>query len=229
MKRIRILAIIPARLNSKGLIGKNMKLLKGKPLVQWTIEAAKKSKLIDNIFISTDSSKLIKLIRKLKLEVPKLRPKFLSQDATPMHKVVLHALSIKKNFTHFVLLQPTSPLRTALDIDNLINQAMNTGSTSFVSISEVKDHPRYMYSIKKNKKIKNYFDFKKIYNRQKFEKIYRENGAIYFESIKEFKENKNFINSKTKGFIMPFNKSIDIDTIYDFKIAEFFLKKKIDK
>ena len=229
MKRVCILAIIPARSNSKGLIGKNMKLFKGKPLVQWTIEAAKKSKLIDNIFISTDSSKLIKLIRKLKLEVPELRPKFLSQDATPMYKVVLHALSLKKNFSHFVLLQPTSPLRTALDIDNLIKQAINNGESSVVSISEVKDHPRYMFSIKKNRKIKKYFDSKKIYNREKFEKIFRENGAIYFESIKEFKKNKSFINSKTKGFIMPYNKSIDIDTIYDFKIAEMFLKKKIDK
>ena len=226
MKRTRILAIIPARSNSKGLIGKNIKVFKGKPLVQWTIEAAKKSKLIGNIFISTDSSKLIKLIKKMKLEVPELRPKFLSQDATPMYKVVLHALSLKKNFSHFVLLQPTSPLRTALDIDNLIKQAINNGESSVVSISEVKDHPRYMFSIKKNKKIKKYFDSKKIYNRQNFEKIYRENGAIYFASIKEFKKNNSFINNKTKGFIMPYNKSIDIDTIYDFKIAEIFFKKE---
>ena len=103
---------------------------------------------------------------------------------------------------------------------------MNTGESSVVSISEVKDHPRYMFSIQRNKKIKKYFDSKKIYNRQKFEKIYRENGAIYFESIKEFKKNKSFINSKTKGFIMPYNKSIDIDTVYDFKIAEIFFKKE---
>ena len=202
MKKNRILAIIPARSNSKGLKEKNLKIFNGKPLVQWTIEAAKKSKLIDDIFISTDSSKLMKLIKRLNLEVPQLRPKFLSKDSTPMYKVVLHALSIKKNFTHFVLLQPTSPLRTALDIDTLINQAMNTGSTSFVSISEVKDHPRYMYSINKNKKIIKYFNTKKIYNRQKFEKIYRENGSIYFESIKEFKKDRSFINNKTKGFIM---------------------------
>lgn len=226
MKNNRILAIIPARSNSKGLKKKNMKIFNGKPLVQWTIEAAKKSKLIDDIFISSDSSRLMKLIKRLKLEVPELRPKFLSQDATPMYKVVLHALSIKKNFTHFVLLQPTSPLRTALDIDNLINQAMNTNSTSFVSISEVKDHPRYMYSINKNKKIINYFNLKKIYNRQKFEKIYRENGSIYFESIKEFKKDRSFINNKTKGFIMPYIKSIDIDTIYDFRIAEILSRIK---
>ena len=226
MKKNRILAIIPARSNSKGLKEKNLKIFNGKPLVQWTIEAAKKSKLIDDIFISTDSSKLMKLIKRLNLEVPQLRPKFLSKDSTPMYKVVLHALSIKKNFTHFVLLQPTSPLRTALDIDTLINQAMNTGSTSFVSISEVKDHPRYMYSINKNKKIIKYFNTKKIYNRQKFEKIYRENGSIYFESIKEFKKDRSFINNKTKGFIMPYIKSIDVDTIYDFRIAEMLFKIK---
>ena len=219
--------VIPARKGSKGIKNKNLIKIKNKPLIQYTFDQIKNIKIPKFILSNDDNIKL--LAKKNKINSSYLRPQKTSTSKSSLVETLLHFAnwSIDKYaIDYLVILQPTSPLRTALDIDNLINQAMNTNSTSFVSISEVKDHPRYMYSINKNKKIINYFNLKKIYNRQKFEKIYRENGSIYFESIKEFKKDRSFINNKTKGFIMPYIKSIDIDTIYDFRIAEILFRIK---
>ena len=229
MNKKKIIAIIPARSASKGLKNKNIKLFNRKPLIQWTIEAAQKSKYIDKIVVSSDSLRIIKLSQKLKIDETQIRPKSISKDTTPMYKVVDYALSKNKEFTHFILLQPTSPLRSFKYINKLIEYAFQSDATSVVSISEVNDHPQLMYKLDANKKIKKFFKSKKIYNRQDFEKIYRINGSIYFSSIKEYEKNKDFVNDHTRGFIMPYYRSIDIDTINDFLIGEEIMKlgKKI--
>ena len=229
----KIIALIPARAGSKGVKNKNIKNLLGKPLIYWTIDAAKKSKYIGRTIVSTDSEKIAEIARKFGAEVPFIRPKELSTDTAKSIDVILHAINfIQKNENLddfiFIYLQPTSPLRTSKDIDAALEMFIKEKSLFLVSVCEAEHNPLWSLTVK-DKKIDIFLGEKYLNeNRQSLQSFYRLNGAIYIGYSNGIKEKKTFITKDTLVYIMPQERSIDIDTELDFKIAEFLLQEAIN-
>jgi CMP-N,N'-diacetyllegionaminic acid synthase len=223
---LNILAIIPARGGSKGVLRKNIKLLCGKPLIAWSIEAALKSTLISNVIVSTEDEEIAEVAKSYGAQVPFLRPLELAQDDTPGIAPVLHALDKLPMCDSVLLLQPTSPLRTTVDIDNCIEFSKSTGAQSIVSVSEPSKHPEWMYRLDNNKKLQPYINITVSENRQELSSVYALNGALYYTKTDWLIENGTFITEETSGYIMPPKRSIDIDTMLDWKLAELLLEER---
>ena len=223
----KILALIPARGGSKGLPGKNIKPLLGKPLIAWTIEQAKASKYIDRIIVSTDDKEIAAVAKKYGAEVPFMRPKELATDKAKGIDVVFHAMSwFRKNeknrqYDLIMLLQPTSPLRTAEDIDKAIELLFFKKAKAIVSVCEVDHHPLWVNTLPKNGCMKNFIRKEVLNkNRQDLPTFYRLNGAIYLAYCDYLKKQKSFFGEETFAYIMPRERSIDIDSELDLKLAE---------
>ncbi|MDR0739000.1 MAG: acylneuraminate cytidylyltransferase family protein [Oscillospiraceae bacterium] len=226
-KSNKLLAIIPAKSNSKGIKNKNIKLLNNKPLIFYSIDAAIKSKIFDTIFVSTDSKNYKKITENYGIKVPFLRPKNISRDTSKSEKYILHALNrfkvLGKTFNFFAVLQPTSPFRTAKDIKNAADIIIDEKLDSVVSVCK-SEHPKeYFFELSQNLSLyKKSFEF----NRQKCKKTYRLNGALYFANCESFLKKKSFYVKKSRAYIMPRKRSVDIDTTLDLEFAEFLFSKK---
>ena len=220
----KTLAIIPARKGSKRVKNKNLKLFYGKPLICWTIEESLKSKKIDHIYISTDCLKIKKLVEKnYNLKINHLRSAKLSNDKAKMLPVIKDAIKHSgKIFDNIILLQPTSPLRTAYDINKSLNLFQKSKFSSLVSVTKLVS-PFY---ISKLIKINKNHTVNFLRNRFKSDNIYVRNGpAILITTVKNIMRNTLY----TKNIIayeMPFERSIDINTIEDFRLGEKLLKIK---
>ena len=227
----KILCVIPARGDSKGLPDKNIKKLLGKPLIVYSIEQALNSKYIDRVIVSTDDKKIADISRKYGAEVPFVRPKKLATDDANGVDVVLHAISwMEKNIETFdivILLQPTSPLRTTEDINNSIKLLFLKRAQTIVSICETEHHPYWSNTLPKNGNMKNFIRKEIINkNRQQLPTFYRLNGAIYIAYCNYLKNLKGFISKRTYAYIMSQERSVDIDDYIDFEIAKILLKKR---
>lgn len=220
-----ILGIIPARGGSKGIPHKNIINICGKPLIAYTIEAGLGSKYIDYLMVSTDDKEIADASKKHGAEVPFLRPSELAADTSKTIDAVLHGLNTlkrqKKVFDVLVLLQPTQPLRTALDIDGAIIKFFANGCRSLASVSEVDDHPILIRSIE-NDSLKRILNISSTCRRQDMPKYYRINGCIYINSISEINRSTSF-NDNIVPYVMEKEKSVDIDDYKDIAIAEYFL------
>jgi CMP-N,N'-diacetyllegionaminic acid synthase len=222
-----VLAIIPARSGSKEILQKNIKLLSGKPLIAWTIEAAKRAKSIDKIIVSTDSDIIAKTAKQYGAEVPFLRPPELSQDESTTVDTILHAIEQLPNYDWVLLLQPTSPLRTASDIDSFLNFCQNHKANSTVSICKVNKHPYWMYTRNDSFELQSFVKERiEITRRQDLPSTYSLNGALYLVKVDWFLKHKSFINEETKGYLMSPEKSVDIDNIEDWNWAEYLINQK---
>lgn len=222
----KVLAVIPARGGSKGIPRKNIRQLKGKPLIAWTIETAKKSRFLDKIIVSTDDEEIASIAKQWGAEVPFLRPVELAQDDTPGIAPVLHAVQYFLDFEYVVLLQPTSPLRTTEDIDNAISLCDQKNSECCVSVTESKMIPEWLFRINERQMLETVSSEKQIpYQRQKAEKTYVLNGAVYVAKTKVLIEKKSFLTSETIPYIMPNIRSVDIDDIDDFLYCEYYFEK----
>ena len=222
-----VLALIPARGGSKEIKRKNIKLISGKPLINWTIETAKKAECIDRLIVSTDDEEISEIAKKSGAEVPFMRPKEISEDNTPGIEPALHTIKQIPNFEWLLLLQPTSPLRSVEDIDGIFNFCIKNNCPSAVSVCEVNKHPYHMYHMNKSFNLKPFIkDRPKLSARQDFSPLYITNGALYLAKVDWLLKNKNFIGLETLGFTMPLSRSIDIDTMYDWNIAEQELNNK---
>lgn len=225
------IAIIPARSGSKGLKDKNIKILKGKPLLAYTIEAAKKTGIFHEIMVSTDSEKYAEIARKYGARVPFLRSEELSNDTASSWDMVKDVLekykNIGENFETIALLQPTSPLRTDEDIKLAYHTFWEKGANSVISVCESEHSPKWMNILPDNNSMDNFIK-KEDMNvpRQKIEKFYRINGAIYIVKIDYLLKYNDVYNDKSYAFIMDKIKSVDIDEEIDFLFAEFILKNK---
>lgn len=219
----KYVAVIPARAGSKGIPKKNIKLLAGKPLIQWTVEAALNSKYISEAIVSTDSLEIANISKNLGAVVPFLRPAKLSTDSAATIDVVLHALERYRKFDYIVLLQPTSPLRTATDIDNAIELMVARSSESCVSICPPSNHPYLMYSVDSTGRLTKLIASERSDRRQNLPSIYAVNGAIYVSNINQLYSSRSFILADTVGFEMPVDRSVDIDNNFDFMVAEYLL------
>ncbi|MEA2015212.1 MAG: acylneuraminate cytidylyltransferase family protein [Actinomycetota bacterium] len=224
-----ILGLIPARCGSKGLPRKNIKPLLGKPLIVWTIEQALASKYLDRVIVSTDDKEIVEVSKKYGAEVPFMRPKELATDEAKGIDVVLHTIDwIEKNdqlYDLVMLLQPTSPLRKSEDIDKAIELLILKKAKAIVSVCEVDHHPLWANILPEDGCMKGFIKTE-IMNksRQELPVFYRLNGAIYFAYCNYLKRQKSFFGRDTFAYIMPQERSIDIDDEIDFKLAEFLMK-----
>lgn len=220
-----VLAIIPARGGSKGIPGKNIREIAGKPLIAWTIEAAKKSKYIDRLILSSDDNDIIEVAKEWGCEVPFVRPSELARDDTPGIATVLHAIeALPEHYEYVVLLQPTSPLRSVNDIDDCIRTCIDHYAASCVSVTEPERSPYLMYSLDSTDHLLPLIEqFKHFSRRQDLPKVYALNGAIYVAKSVWLKSNLTFVSDETIAYEMPKHRSIDIDTEIDLKFAEFLL------
>lgn len=224
----KIICVITARSGSKGLKNKNIRILKGLPLLAHTIIAAKKSKILSRVILSTDSKLYANIGLKFGAEVPFLRPKKLATSTAHHPDVVNHALNFveKKNqvkFDYVVMLQPTSPFRKSKHINEAINKFLKENNDSLISVKKQDYPPWWLFSLKKNK-LKQFLKFKNknVFNleRQEFPSLFRPNGAIYV-SKRNVLYSGNLINPKSCGYyIMDERDSIDIDNLIDLKVAE---------
>jgi CMP-N,N'-diacetyllegionaminic acid synthase len=219
------LAIIPARAGSKGIPGKNKRLMCGQPLISWTIAAAQAARCFDEIVVSTDDEETADIAVSMGLSVPFLRPAELAQDDTSGIEPVLHVLSRVSGFDSMVLLQPTSPLRTPADIDSAVELARVGHARSVVSVCEAKEPIQWNFTIQAGGNLKPLLADDSILRRQEAQMTYALNGALYYCEVEWFLEGKTFVDAKTLGFIMPPERSIDIDTEFDWLVAEFLLSR----
>ncbi len=227
----KVLCVIPARKGSKGLRNKNIKKLNKIPLIAWSILTAKKCKLIDEIIVSTDCPKISKIAMKYGANAPFIRPKKLATDKASSFSVLKHAIDFfkkKKNyFDYIIMLEPTSPLRNSKDVDFCINKIKKENIESLVSVTKVVDqHPYFLYSINKKNILRPYLKKqKKLYiRRQEVSPLYYLEGSIYISKITTLLNEKTWYHKKTQAFEVEKRKSLEIDDIDDFKLAQFYLQ-----
>lgn len=224
-----ILCIIPARGGSKGLPGKNIKELMGKPLIVYTIEHALASKYVDRVIISTDDVRIADIAKKYSVEVPFLRPGELATDYASTIDVLIHAIDWLRNnedynFDILVLLHVTTPLRKTEDLDNCIELLVENNADNVFSVTEAHRNPYFnMVEVQKNtvKLVKK----GNFVTRQSAPKVFDMNSSIYVWWRDIFKEKKSIFLGKSNIYIMPKERSIDIDDHIDFKLAEMLLKE----
>jgi len=226
---MNILAIIPARGDSKGIPRKNIKNLNGKPLIFYTIREAKKSKFLSRIVVSTDDEKIANVSRHYGVVVVK-RPKKLSTDSSTSISVLKHAIINLKKTKKFipdiiVVLQPTSPLRNAADIDGAIKKFLHLKCDSVISMTKVSSLPYWIYELRGNMAKNIIKKPKKVHRRQDGQKFYQINGAVYVTSKNMIMNHNTIFGKKISAYIMPQERSVDLDTMIDFKLAEILMKK----
>ena len=219
------IALIPARGGSKGISRKNIKLFNNKPLIYWSIKTAFESNYVDRVVVSTDDEEIADIARSFSAEVPFLRPSYLAEDHSPGIDPVLHAISNISNIKNILLMQPTSPLRRAFDIQEIFKIREKYNSDSAVSVSIAKKNIDLFFSINSNNKIIPFSKDLKLAPRQNYSNSYTLNGALYLSTKDAILKNKSFISTNTIGYIMPEEYSIDIDTQIDWEIAEFLMTK----
>jgi len=224
----RILAIIPARGGSKGIKNKNIIDLAGKPLIAWTIEAALKSVFITKTVVSSDSDVILEISKKYGAETI-MRPAYLADDAARSEPVISHVLEGLKNdelFDFIILLQPTSPLRTAIDIDKAIKRLLDSEATALLSVYKPRHHPLKAFTTSDKGFLKGLVndDFP-FTPRQELPKVFYPNGAIYIVKKDIFLKTGKLFTDKTVAFEMPLEKSFDLDTKTDFNVLEKALTK----
>lgn len=229
---MKSIAIIPARSGSKGLQDKNIKLLEGKPLLSYTIHAAIQSKKFDTVYVSTDSEEYASVARTYGARVPCLRPQDLSGDDTSTWDVVKYIVEEYKQsgviFDSVMLLQPTSPLRTAEDIIAAFELLKEKKADAVVSVCAAEHSPLWCNTLPENLCM-NRFIRTGLSNkpRQQLDKFYRLNGAIYLLKAELVDRASNLYNENCYAYVMEKEHSIDIDDIYDFRMAEAILKEKL--
>lgn len=224
---MKILGIIPARGGSKGIKLKNIQKIAGKPLINYTIESAKKSK-INKIIVSTDNKKIAKIAKSAGAEVPFLRPKKISKDSTSTNEVLHHALNflkLKQNYEPdiIIILQPTSPLRSSKMINDSINLLKKSKCSSVVSILKIKTHPYAAFWKKKNYLEPFRRDYKKFSRRQTYPDLYYPTGSIYTFWNKTLMKYGSFYGPRIKPLISKDEIEADIDTPLDLFITEMIL------
>ncbi|MBI5357166.1 acylneuraminate cytidylyltransferase family protein [Candidatus Collierbacteria bacterium] len=232
-KSYSIIVVICARGGSKGVPGKNIRLLNGKPLITYTIEQAKKFDWADRIVVSTDDGEIKSVAEKCGVNPPFLRPKELATDEISVIPAVIHAVRKAENYWKeqydiVVNLSPTGPLRIVKDIEAAVKTLVNIPNTESVfSVSESNNNPYFnMYEVDS----RGYATLSKrttklVTRRQDAPKVYLQNGSIYAMWKREIFGEKDLFERKTRVYVMPEERSVDIDTNLDFEFAEFLMRR----
>jgi len=220
-----LLAVIPARGGSKGIPRKNIKELCRKPLISWTIEAANNISKIDRLILSTDDEEIAAIGRKIGVDVPFLRPQELAADDTPAILTALQILELLPEFDELLWLQPTSPLRTVEDINQVIEISYRINAASVASVSPVKENPNWVYQLNEQQILTRWIEEPLRLSRQELQQAYVLNGAIYWAQVEWLKQKRAFVSGETQGYVMPVERSIDLDTPLDWEWVEFLMSR----
>lgn len=234
-RKEKFLGLIPARKGSKGIKNKNMTLLNNKPLIQYTLEAAEKSKLLDCTIVTTDDPVIIDFSKNFRVRVPFKRPDHLATDTASSLDVVLHALDyLEKNECYIpdyvVLLQPTCPLRDESDIDSSIMQYLEEnrtfGTESLIAVNIPSEHPYECIHIEGHNMKFAFEESRKCSGRQAFSTFYFINGSIYISPVSTIRKKSSFFDpyERNSFYVMHPSHSVDIDEIFDLKVAEALLQ-----
>jgi len=223
------LVIIPARGGSKGVPGKNIRLLNGKPLIQYTIEAAQEVFPNDSICVSTDSHEIKSCVEKIGLNVPFMRPLELATDEAGSFEVLQHALRFFSQMGHnpeaIILLQPTSPLRTGKHIKEAIKiYESHNKLDMLVSVCETKSNPYFSLFEENGDGFLIKSKASNFTRRQDCPKVWEYNGAIYIISVESLRIYNSLAFPNVKKYVMPEAESVDIDSLEDFYLAEIIMK-----
>ncbi|OWR27593.1 flagellar modification protein B [Saccharibacillus sp. O23] len=223
------LAIIPARGGSKGLPGKNIRPLDGKPLIVYSIEAALLSGCVDEVMVTTDSPAIADIARSAGARIPFMRPDHLASDQSKSIDVLRHAISfyeenLHRTFSSVLLLQPTSPLRDQADIRKAFKQFEDSGAESLQSVCPAATHP-YLLRTFEGGRLSPYWIEQPHLRRQDLQEVYALNGAIYIMKRDLVMERNSIVGDHNTGYVMPKERSIDIDDLLDFQIAEILIRK----
>jgi len=224
--------IVPARGGSKGIPGKNLKPVAGKPLIAWTIETALAATMLDRVIVSTDSPEIADLARRYGAETPFMRPAELAQDDTSGVAPVLHAVHwLAENEGYhadlIMVLQPTSPLRIPADIDRAIELACEKKADAVVSVAPVEAHPYWMKQRDRDGRITDFMNpDQPIERRQDLPELYALNGAIYLVRRDVLMEQETFYTDNTFSLVMPVERSLDVDNPWDLYLADLILKDR---
>lgn len=222
----RVLALVPARGGSKGIPDKNRVKLGGRPLLAWTIEAARASKTVDRVIVSTDDARLALLASGCGAEVPFLRPKALARDDTPTMPVVFHALAAHPDAEYVVLLQPTSPLRLPEDIDACVDLCRRHAGHAVVSVTLADPSPHLMVRLDPEACLQPVLDaLPGAVRRQDLPPTHVLNGAVYVAGRAWLNTHGRFVTPETRGFVMPRERSVDIDDELDLALAGLLLER----
>lgn len=230
---MKVLGIVPARGGSRRVPGKNIRLLAGKPLIAYTIEAGLQSTSIERLIVSTDDKEIAEVARKWRAEVPFLRPADLAKDNTPDQPVFLHALEwLKENDDYepevVVNLRPTTPFKTPQIIDEVVQRITATDAdiVRTMILVEGVHHPYWMYRLSEDGSAEPFSSDIKLseyYQRQLLPPVYRINGVVDAMKTQVIYENNILDNQNMKGVIISEKESMDIDTEFDFMLCECIL------
>lgn len=232
IENARVLALIPARAGSKGLPGKNIRPLHGKPLLAWPIEAGKTSRYVDRVVVTTDSESYADVARQYGAEVPVLRPALLAADTSPSSAAIIHMLDVLAErgefFDYFVLLEPTSPLTDGGDVDMALETlvAHRDLADALVSVTElISSHPAFAVKRTPDGRIEPYaeVDFTRLPRRQEIDPIYALDGSLYISAVDRYRETQSFCHNRTISHVMPDYKSHEVDSLIDFVCIEAIL------
>lgn len=213
------LGLIPARGGSKGIPRKNILTIAGKPLIAWTIEAALSAGSLDRVIVTTEDAEIAEVAAAHGADVPFLRPAELARDDTPGIEPVLHAIDALPGFDAVVLLQPTSPLRTATDIDAAC--AMATSGSAVVGVTEAA-HAEWIFAMDEEG-VLDVPARPAALRRQDIAPRYVLNGALYVADCAQLQVERGFLRPGTRGYAMPAERSIDIDGPLEWRTAEMLL------
>ena len=218
----KVLAVIPARGGSKGVPGKNIRPLAGRPLIAWTIAAAGHAPELDRVIVSSEDPAIIAIAKEWGGDAPFIRPTELARDDTPGIAPVLHALdALPEKYDYVVLLQPTSPLRTGADISAALKICVEDNAPACVSVSSPHHAPWWMFSLSDSRRLQPLFPKDALpTRRQDMPEVYALNGAVYVAEVGWLRETRSFLTPETAAYVMPLERSLDIDTELDFRIAE---------
>lgn len=227
----RVLCVVPARSGSKGLKDKNIRQLAGKPLLAWPVCCARESKYIDRVIVSTDSDEYAAIARQYLADVPFLRPANLAQDSTTTFEVLDHLINnLQEKYDILVLLEPTSPLTEAVDVDSALEKLISSWekADSIVGVTqEIKSHPAYLLTIDAEKRIQSLnTDFSKAVRRQELSAVYRMDGTLYISKTEALQRELGFYHQRTLGFIVPEWKSYEIDSLTDYICIEAIMNNR---
>lgn len=230
-----MIAIVPARGGSKGLPGKNIKDFCGKPLIYYTISETLKSKYITDIFLSTDSPEIEKIALKYGIKSPFLRPAELAEDNSKAIDTYIYTIDrLSKEYgcitENFIVLQPTSPLRTIEHIDNAIELFYKKNALSVISVCEFGHPITWAKRLDEDQRLFNFHqDEADNLNRQESAVAFRPNGAIFIFNYYHLKQTFSYYSDKTYAYLMQSEDSVDIDNLLDFEFAEFLMKKRNER
>lgn len=227
----KIFGLIPARGGSKGIPKKNIRPLAGKPLIAYTIEYARKANIFDYLMVNTDSEEIAEIGRKYGAKVPFIRPPELATDTTHGMDVIIHTINWFEDrdnkFDILIYLQPTSPLRLPEDIINALNIMKDNRANAVISVTEAEYPPLWANTLPSDLRMDDFIK-KDVENknRQELPTYYRLNGAIFIARWDYLKRYADWYHERVYAYIMPQERSIDIDSEFDFLLAEFIMQKK---